>query len=185
MAGFSLVSSSQFLGTQDSFVASVTNCLFVQLRTKFSRSTTPALGMEYTSGSLLNNLFFLEVYIKLQVVAVFLFISLMRSKQQDPHLLQPGWPSFMVATPTSSPRILSWPFKWDAGHQGCRLLLAHHQGSLREDLPNKNCTSNLKCSAQATIQKGKFKFVTSLFVVSTARASLVSITIISNPSYIG
>ena len=32
-----------------------------------------------------------------------------------------------------------------------------------EDLPNKNCTSNLKCSAQATIQKGKFMFVTSLF----------------------
>ena len=138
--------------------------------------------MEYTPGQAVEQLGVFKVYIKLQVVAGFLFISLMRSKQQDPHLLQPGWPSFMVATPTSSPRILSWPFKWDAGHQGCRLLLAHHQGFLREDLPNKNCTSNLKCSAQATIQKGiEFKFVTSIFV-STARASLVIITSISNPS---
>ena len=92
-------------------------------------------GVVYTPGRNVDHLGFL-ILAKLTLVMVFfLTSSMVLSRQKVMVLPQPGWPSFMVATPASSPRILSWPFQWDTGHQGCRLLLAHQETS-GKNLPN-------------------------------------------------
>ena len=69
-------------------------------------------------------------------------------------LLQPGWPSLMAATPTPSPRILSWPFSGEQVIKAAGLSLGTSSGHSGKNLPNNQFT-NLKCSASTQVKMEK------------------------------